>query len=115
MTDAEWFDCTDPAPMLEFLRGKASDRKLRLFSCACCGRLDYALAAQVAASSWCEEWDQLSRSILDAWERRLEGQATDAETDAAERRANSCCMSLNLDLMPTNLASLNAAYLRERP
>jgi hypothetical protein len=34
MSDAEWLACTDPTPMLEFLRGKASDRKLRLYACA---------------------------------------------------------------------------------
>ncbi len=30
MTEAEWLAATDPMPMLEFLRGKASDRKMRL-------------------------------------------------------------------------------------
>ena len=34
MTEAEWLAATDPEPMLDFLRGKASDRKLRLFACA---------------------------------------------------------------------------------
>ena len=35
MTEAEWLACNDPTPMLEFLRGNASDRKLRLLAIAC--------------------------------------------------------------------------------
>ena len=39
MDEAEWLVCEEPRPMLEYLRGKASDRKLRLFACGCCRRL----------------------------------------------------------------------------
>jgi hypothetical protein len=35
MTEAEWLAGADPYPMLEIVKGKASDRKLRLFACAC--------------------------------------------------------------------------------
>src|SRR5262249_5472315 len=36
MTEAEWLACQDPTPMLEFLRDKVSDRKLRVFGVDCC-------------------------------------------------------------------------------
>lgn len=36
MTEPEWLFSEDPALMVNFLRGKTSDRKMRLFACACC-------------------------------------------------------------------------------
>ena len=36
MTESEWLACNDPERMLDFLRGRVGDRKLRLFACACC-------------------------------------------------------------------------------
>jgi hypothetical protein len=35
MNEEEWSACTDLKTMLTFLKGKISDRKLRLFDCAC--------------------------------------------------------------------------------
>ena len=36
MTEAEWLACETPERMLAYLRGRASERKLRLFAVACC-------------------------------------------------------------------------------
>lgn len=35
MTEREWLECVYPAPLFDFVRGRMSDRKKRLFACAC--------------------------------------------------------------------------------
>jgi hypothetical protein len=39
VTEAEWQSCDDPCLMLDYIAIKTSDRKLRLFACACCRRV----------------------------------------------------------------------------
>jgi hypothetical protein len=44
MTEAEWLACDDPQPMLDFLYGRTSARKERLFACAAVRRVWQLLA-----------------------------------------------------------------------
>jgi hypothetical protein len=44
MTEHEWLTSIDPAPMLEHLVGMGSERRLRLFACACCRRVWHLLS-----------------------------------------------------------------------
>ena len=39
MTEEEWLACADLSKMLPLLRGRATERKLRLFACCCCRRI----------------------------------------------------------------------------
>jgi hypothetical protein len=45
MTEQEWLECMDPTLLLDYLQGKASDRKLLLFASACCWRVQSFMRA----------------------------------------------------------------------
>src|SRR5947209_10747882 len=67
MNQARWLACEDPGPMLAALRGGASERKLRLFACACCRRLWHLLVSNPA------------RQAVEVTERYADGRADEAE------------------------------------
>jgi hypothetical protein len=82
MTEMEWLACGDPQPMLDFLSGKASERKVRLFTLAC-GRRYPRL--------WCDPADgpvigSLVERLFDAAERHIDGTACSEEMDALRRQ-----------------------------
>jgi hypothetical protein len=71
MTEAEWLTSTDPMPMLEFVRGKVSDRKLWLYAAACCRRIQQEKNEHLFHTTKAQ--DQLTRAI-EATERYADGQ-----------------------------------------
>jgi hypothetical protein len=68
MDEAPWQACAEPERMLDFLRGRTTDRKLRLFGVACCRRVAHHLtdprslrvveASEQYASGW-SRWGEL--------------------------------------------------------
>ena len=81
MTEAEWLACEDPMAMLIFLKDYSSgfvdyqdiDRKLRLFSCACC-----------RSRRECRE-DSLLLATIGTAERYADGETTKQELQTARR------------------------------
>jgi hypothetical protein len=59
--------------MLEYLRGKVSDRKFRLFACACCRRVGHL------------PWDAASRNAVDLSEKYADGLVSKGKLAAAAK------------------------------
>jgi hypothetical protein len=98
--EAEWIACTDPKRMLEFLRGKTTERKLRLFVAACCRRVWHLLI------------DERSRTAVEVAERYADGLLTNGEREAASREA--CRASLDVRNSPDSLSETTLRFRRPR-
>ena len=68
MDERAWLECADPTPMPDFLQGRASTRKLRLFVSACCRKV------------WPLFPDERSHWAMDRAERVAEGLAKKKRT-----------------------------------
>jgi hypothetical protein len=77
MTEAEWLACADTALMEQCLKGRATERKMRLFACACCRLLGSYLEHRAAIQA------------IDAAERYADGAATAEEVAAAALAART--------------------------
>ena len=78
MTEQEWLTEKHPERMLlDFLREKVSNRKLRLFAVACCRRI------------WPLLIDKRSQNAVEMAERFGDGLATDEEREIAYRVADN--------------------------
>ena len=74
MTEQEWLACAHPWKILKLLRRKTSDRKVRLFACACCRR------------AWSQIRPSLGQKAVEVAEQYADG-AVDAGVLAATRAA----------------------------
>src|SRR5262245_14835643 len=71
MTEQEWAECTDPTPMLEFLKRRASDRKLQLYLCGGCRHIAHLF------------FDAASVAAIEVGEQFADGQADEEELGRA--------------------------------
>src|SRR5262249_993353 len=78
MNESDWNSCDDPQ-LLSFVRdsGKGSERKLRLYACACVRRI------------WSWLADERTRGAVEVAERFADGVATDQQRRASEVAAHA--------------------------
>jgi hypothetical protein len=79
MTEQEWLACTYPLTMLDFLQGRASNRKLRLYMCAWAIRL------------WRDEYDERSLRAIAVAEQFADGLVGRPELMQAFRDVQAVC------------------------
>jgi len=120
MTEAEWLASTNPQDMLEFLGSKASDRKLRLFTCFFCRRFisaERAIAERTAPPMPFERWlfpvPWVGSKIKHLWKgiqlRTLDG--FERTVEMAERYADGQVSASLVESVRQELADLDFAEI----
>jgi hypothetical protein len=96
MTEQEWHVCSHPQVMLDFIRERISDRKLRWFACACVREV------------WSCLLDERSLHAVEVSERYADGQASAADLAGAEVMAYEVARIADLHSTVTNPTSAAA-------
>jgi hypothetical protein len=89
----DWLSSTDPQAMLNYLEGKTTPRKLRLFACA------------LARRCWPLLRDPRSRAALEGGERFADGRANDIEIESLREPAQAAVYDAPLFLAPAHEAA----------
>jgi hypothetical protein len=118
MTEKEWLASTEPDDLLVFLDVKASDRKMRLFCCACVRRVWYRLGHAEASRRAVEVAEEVADGQKP--EQELAGTSNEAEraiqiaSQSEEKnalRAAAWCVSGKIDALSiTRSVAWGAAY-----
>jgi len=96
VTEKEWLTCTDPTPMLAFVRGKASDRQLRLFACACC-RTSWSFLTDIRTREAVEASEQYADNLIKRRElRRAEVRASNVHNIRYSQRSQLARSTANV-------------------
>jgi hypothetical protein len=103
MTEAEWLASEDRQPMLEGFQGRFSDRKLRLFACACCRHIWGYLAEESRQALIIAE--QYADGLIGREELDAAGDAACGVVESAEGEAVGFATHRDAEL-----AALNAPY-----
>jgi hypothetical protein len=100
MTESEWLSSRESCEMLGFIRDRAGERQLRLFSVACCRRI------------WQHITDERSRRAVDVAELDVDGRIGDSERLSAAHSAAEALQQayLSLDLRRDNGHLYHAAW-----
>ncbi len=99
MTEADWLSCSDPPTMLVFQHRKVTDRKLRLYACACVRLVHQTCPQEVTAEELL---------AVEVTERFVDGISTDAETAMFQRKVYDRHVNgyITIDARPTAVASI---------
>src|SRR5262245_42598612 len=103
MNEQDWRTCNDPKRMLDFLRSKSTDRKLRLFTCG------------FFRTFWHRKIDEESLVALETSEHFADGLATAEELQSSRERARQASRSGNESAeFAANTAALDANWAAGR-
>jgi hypothetical protein len=96
MTEAEWLVSKDLRELLDYLVGRTTNRKFRLFACACCRRI------------WPLLDEERCRTAVSVAEQFADELASDSEVEAARKQATS--LVTENALSPQSSATASWAY-----